>query len=139
MVATSALFGYTAAAAAAAAAADSAPLPVTYDSFTVGGLVAGDSQDAWIFHPTAAAAGQVEDRRFPVLSFGHGFTAGGDQAWCQAHGVAPPKPPAYPGPYCLPTYYQLLLTDVAAAGFIVLAPATWCVPFALASCNSRLT
>jgi hypothetical protein len=93
---------------------------VMYDSFTVGGLVAGDSQDAWIFSPVATD----NATRFPVLSFGHGYSAGGDEAWCTAHGVKPPTPPQYPGPYCLPTYYHLLLADVAAAGFIVLAPAS---------------
>jgi len=62
--------------------------------------VAGGSQDALIVYPTGGVPGE----QFPLLSFGHGYEAGGEQLW---------------------PYYHKLLRDVAAEGFVVVA-ATSC-------------
>jgi len=72
---------------------------VSSGTFTVGGLVAGGSQEAVIYYPDSAPA----HSKFPLLSFGHGYEAGGT---------------------ALQPYYHKLLQDISSAGFVVVAAAS---------------
>jgi hypothetical protein len=67
-----------------------------WDLVNVSGLVAGEYEDAWIIYPY-----NTTDMTFPLLSFAHGKTAGGD---------------------ALKPSYVNLLTHTASFGFVVIAP-----------------
>jgi len=89
----------------AASAFSGAPIPqqgpfkTQSAQFTVGGLVAGGSQDAYIYWPLDAA--EAGTAPLNVVAFGHGKKAGGDR---------------------LDKSYSPLLSTIASYGLIVIAP-----------------
>jgi hypothetical protein len=78
------------------------PFKTQSAQFTVGGLVAGGSQDAYIYWPLdAATAGAAATAPRNVVAFGHGKRAGGDR---------------------LHKSYSPLLSTIASYGLVVIAP-----------------
>ena len=77
------------------------PFKTSSDQFTVGGLVAGGSQDAYIYWPLDAVAGAAANAPRNVVAFGHGKRAGGDM---------------------LHKSYGPLLSTIASYGLVVIAP-----------------
>ena len=77
------------------------PFETQSAQFTVGGLVAGGSQDAYIYWPLdAAEAGSAAPAR-NVVAFGHGKKAGGEK---------------------MDRSYHALLSTLASYGLVVIAP-----------------
>ena len=52
--------------------------PCTVKQVTVGGYVAGGSQDAYLLYPTEGVANKT---MFPFVAFAHGMTAGGSEVY----------------------------------------------------------
>lgn len=73
--------------------AGAAAFTVAFEDVTVGGYVCGEYQDARVYYPDMAG-------KFPVVSFAHGYNNKGTESYA--------------------CYYQML-TDVAAAGYVVIA------------------
>ena len=93
------------------------PFETQSAQFTVGGLVAGGSQDAYIYWPLdAAEAGTAAPAR-NVVAFGHGKKAGGEK---------------------MDRSYHALLSTLASYGLVVLAPLSWPPSFALRRRRLRL-
>ena len=76
------------------------PFQTASAQFTVGGLVGGGSQDAFIYYPRASS-GSSRQPPYNVVSFGHGATSGGAK---------------------MDPSYHPLLTTLASYGFVVIAP-----------------
>merc|ERR1711865_868878 len=85
---------------------------VKWDNFTIGGLIAGGSQQAIIYYPKEST-----QMKFPLLSFGHGYGAGGA-------GLQP--------------YYHKLLQDVSSAGFVIVAAASCPTSFCTKSLSADM-
>jgi dienelactone hydrolase len=75
------------------AAVGAAAFSVAFEDVTVGGYVCGEYQDARVYYPDAAGS-------FPVVSFAHGYNNPGTESYA-----------------C----YSEMLSDVAAAGYVVIA------------------